>query len=303
MTENDSAVVDRLPSRRMKVDILDGLASSRVDAGRYEEGLATAERAYDLAVDVSPHERMHTSFTLMLVASLLGKWDRVVEVLDWHAAAAAAEPMVTCPNVRGGGPLGATILVRRGEIERAMEIVPLEEGAMERVTLFDRALIDRYAALVGEVDYARTLADSIDRQGDRPRYPDGLDAFVEALLILGRDDEAERFIPAMRELARTDVRLGAAADRTEAELLIKRGQPDQARILLDRAMKWFDEKALSFDAARTREVLASISPPAAARPLLEAAVETYVQLGARPYADAARASLVKVSGDTSPLSG
>jgi hypothetical protein len=238
---------------------------------------------------------MHTSFTLMWAAEALGEWDRAIEVLDWHARAAAAEPAVTCPNVRGGGPLGATLLVRRGAITRALELVPVEEGALVRNTFTDTSLIDRYAALTGSDEFARTLADRIVDAADRAKWPDGLDALIEALAVLGRDDEVESLLPALREQTPGDARLAPLADRFEAELMLKRGRPPaEVRPLLERALAWFDERSMTFEAARTRESLAQVADPAEARALLASAIETYVQLGARPYADAASAALANL---------
>jgi hypothetical protein len=295
MTENDLGIVDRLPTTRQKVDVLDGIAAARINDGRFVEGLEVAERAYAMAVDLSAHERMHTSFTLMWAAEALGKWDRAVEVLEWHASAAAAEPAVTCPNVRGGGPLGATLLVRRGAIDRALELVPVEESALKRNTFTDKALIDRYAALTGNHYFARVLADNILAQEDRLKWPDGLDALIEALAELGRDDQVEILLPALRDQAPGDARLAPLADRFEAELMLRHGRPStEIRPLLERALAWFDERAMPFEAARTRETLARIANPAEGRALLESAIETYVQLGARPYADAASATLANL---------
>lgn len=300
--ERQVELVDRLPTRREQANVLDDVASMRAEAGRYAEALENAERGFELTEQLSAHERMHNSFSLMQAADALGHWDRVVEVLEWHAQAAAAEGSVTCPNVRGGGPLGAAVLVRRGEMDRALALVPVDLKALARDTLFDRALVARYAALVGATEFANELTDSISAQDERLRFADGLEPFVEALVILGRDEQLEQFLPTLRRHAQVRPILEPIADRSEAELALKRGEHDRARELLQRALGRLEDMAVPFEAARTRELLAGLAPPEEARRMLDDALETYVQLGARPYADAARGRLDELRGDVS-LSG
>jgi tetratricopeptide (TPR) repeat protein len=279
-----------------------GISSVRADAGRFREALAAAEQAYELGADLSAHERMHASFQVMWTAQAAGEWDRVTEILPWHVDAAAAEPDVSCPNVRGGPPLGGTILAWRGEVERAVELAPVDETARWRDTMFDRSILARYAVLVGRNDLAADITDKMAIEPDRAYYPDGLEPFMEALVELGEDDRARQFVDEARRLSATTRMLGPIASRTEALLLLKQpGHRDRARELLEQALDWFEELAVPFEAARTREALADLVDEPRRTQLLAAALETYEQLGARPFAERVRTSLDRRNGkETQP---
>jgi class 3 adenylate cyclase/tetratricopeptide (TPR) repeat protein len=297
--ERQLELVDRLPSRRQKADVLSGVAEIRAEEGRYGEALASAEQAFEQAAELSPHERMHTSFTLMWAAGALGLWDRALEVLPWHAQAAAAEADVSCPMVRGGPALGAIILARRGDRARALELVPVDERALDRQTLFDRALVALYATEVGQLEFAGELADRIYAQEERAQWPDGLDAYVEALALLGRDEQVKALLPALRRMTKSSAIFEPVAARFEGELLIKGGEVDLARPLLERALERFEALSVPFEVARTRELLARLADPPAARQLLENALETYRRLGALPYVARVEAALAELPGNVS----
>jgi len=61
--------------------------------------------------------------------------------------------------------------------------------------------------------------------------------------------------------------------------------------LLEQALERFEALLVPFEAARTKEALARFAGPAEAKPLLEAALETYRRLGARPHAQRVAAEL------------
>ena len=115
-------LLDRLPSRRQQVDLLVSVAGARADAGKYASALEAAEDAFRRASDLSPHERMHAAWEIYRSAEPLGRWDRIEELLPWYAAAAANEGDITCAAVRAGPALGATVLVRRGRVDSAVEL-------------------------------------------------------------------------------------------------------------------------------------------------------------------------------------
>ena len=291
VNEREGELLERLPSRRERVDVLVAISSARSEAGRYREALEAAEQAFEQAAELSPHERMHASFYLMWAAQALGQWDRVLEVLPWHLEAAAAEPDVNCPNVRGGPPLGGTLLAWQGRVEEALQLVPVDESAADRDTMFDRALQARYAILVGRADLASTIADRMGADSDRDTYPEGLEAFLEALTQLGRWSEVEELLPAARTMSVALPVLAPTADRAEGMLLIERGQPAEARPLVEAALARFEELAIPFEVARTRELLATVAEASEREAILQPALETYERLGAKPFADRVRAIL------------
>jgi hypothetical protein len=234
---------------------------------------------------------MHPTFELLLAADALGEWDRLLDVAGWHITAAASEPEVTCTAVRGGPPLAATILVRRGETERAQELVPLDETALDRDTLTDTALIARYAAMVGRTDLAMAIADRIVVDPSRPAYPDGFAPLLETLILLDRYDDVAKMIPMARELKAADVTLGPFTDRAAAQLAIHEGRESDARGLLTGALAEFERLEMPYEVARTQELLASVSDAPEREELLTGALATYERLGARPGAENVRREL------------
>jgi class 3 adenylate cyclase/tetratricopeptide (TPR) repeat protein len=289
--ERQVALLDRLPSRRDRVDALVDIAATRADAGRYREALDAANQAFDLAAELSPHERMHASFHVMWVADALGEWDRVIEILPWHLEAAAAEADVSCPNVRGGPPLGGSVLVWRGELEQAMSRVPVDERATTRDSYFDRSLAARYASLVGRDDLATAIIDGMTSDPERINYTDGLEVFIETLERLGRHAEITHYLEAARRMADMSVLLAPVADRAEASLALEEGDRARARRLLEGAVRRFDELSVPFEAARTRELLAQAVDESERQPILRTALQTYKRLGARPFVERVEAAL------------
>jgi class 3 adenylate cyclase/tetratricopeptide (TPR) repeat protein len=292
--EREAALIDRLPSPRQQTDVLVSHATALGDSGQYRQSLAVAERAYRVAANASLHERMHASFALMSAAEALGEWDRVLEVLAWHVEAARAEASVSCPSVRGGPPLGATVMARRGHTSEALGLVPIDVTGLAQDTLTDRAVFARYAVAVGARPEAEAIVDEIISRSARTRYPDGMVEFLEAVVALERWDDLNRFLPFVEKLVPASALLGPVAKRIEALLMIREGATEKAQPLLAEAIRGFDALSVPFEAAQTRVLLARIAAPVEARASLEAAIETYVQLGARPYADAARATLGKL---------
>ena len=291
--ELDAQLLDRLPSRRQQVELVMTLAVSRAENGRLRDGLEAAERAFELGSAVSAHERMHVSCVLLQLCALLGEWDRALEVHSWHVRAAAEEEAVTCPLVRGGPAIGATILAWRGETETALSVCPPDLASTSRDTLLDRSVIARYAAVVGHGDLAETLADQLVADPGRVELPDGMTEFLDALLLLGRLEDVATFLTHSRRLVEADAILGPTSDHAEAVLSAAEGDRSHAAELLRRAVAGFEQLTVPFEAARSRELLASLESGAGRELLLREALATYERLKARPFAERVRAALGK----------
>ncbi|MEX2547726.1 MAG: adenylate/guanylate cyclase domain-containing protein [Chloroflexota bacterium] len=291
MTEREAGLLERLPSRRERVDVLVGMSAVRMDVGDFSGSLAAAEQAFQLADGLSLHERMHASFHVMWVAITMGDWDRALEIWPWHLDAAAREPDVNCPNVRGGPPLGAMLLGWRGELDRALELVPIGDAPPDRDTMFDRAILARYAILAGREEIAAAIVDSMASDPDRLTLPDGIEYYLETLADLNRFDALERMLPQVRRMAGPVVMLGPITDRAEATVALRRGDRDEACRLLEVALARFEELSVPFEVARTRELLAGLVDEQRSSELLRGALQTYDRLGAKPFADRVRTTL------------
>jgi DNA-binding CsgD family transcriptional regulator len=125
---------------------------------------------------------------------------------------------------------------------------------------------------------------------------------IEALLALGRTDEALAMLEPFARKARAKDRPWAlaAAFRCEGALAAAGGDIDGARAALDRAVEAHARVLQPFEAARTSMVRGAVERRAkqkrAARTFLEGALETFETLGAPLWADRARSELARVGG-------
>jgi tetratricopeptide (TPR) repeat protein len=287
-------LVDRLPTRRQKATALEALAETLREDGQFRKALEAAERALEFASEVSAHERMHASATAMETALVLGRWDRVTELLPWHAEAAAQDPEVACPQVRAGPYLGAIAHALRGETDRARELAKPEITSSTRTTYFARSVLADYAAVIGETGIATELVDDLIADPKHDEIAEGFDRYVDALVRLGRRADVERAIPVARQLVDALAILGPVADRADAWLALEDGRRAEARPLLERALQRFMELEAPFEAAWTRELLAESSDGQERIVLLGDAWAEYERLGAKPSVERVRARLDSV---------
>jgi len=89
--------------------------------------------------------------------------------------------------------------------------------------------------------------------------------------------------------------LPPACDRAEGLAHAQAGRPAEAVRALRRALARFERLSVPFEAARTREHLAALESPTAARPLLEVALSAYERLACAPRQHALRARLLALA--------
>ena len=147
----------------------------------------------------------------------------------------------------------------------------------------------------------RLLAAGVGEPGFVPFVPDE----IEALVALGRVDEAEALLDWFEERARALDRAFAlaAAARCRALVAAAHGDSEEALAHLDRALAEHARVARPFERARTLLVQGSIQRRAnrrrAARTTLEEALSEFERLGAALWAERARAELARIGGRTS----
>ncbi|HWD42397.1 MAG TPA: hypothetical protein VHM23_01515, partial [Actinomycetota bacterium] len=103
------------------------------------------------------------------------------------------------------------------------------------------------------------------------------------------------FLPLARARVPGNALLAPACDRAEGLLHAQGGRAAEAVWALRRAVAQFDRLDVPFEAAGTREHLAALEPPPAARPLLEAALATYGRLACTPRQQAVQARLLALT--------
>jgi len=114
---------------------------------------------------------------------------------------------------------------------------------------------------------------------------------IEALTALDRPDELAAFLPDARAYQDGFAMLPPACDRAEGDVAAAAGDPERARALWIEALNAFETLDVPYEAAATRERLASVSARDAAMAFLQDAFGTYERMGARPAAERVRRAL------------
>src|SRR5438132_8243798 len=126
LTRQELPLVDRVAASRDRALGLFWLGLRFMDLeGRYEEGLGLAQRSYELAKQLAPHDVLHATFELLYGNASLGRWERIDALHEEHLKGFKAETDMSCPYVRGGLMISAAVLAHRGELERAIETAAL----------------------------------------------------------------------------------------------------------------------------------------------------------------------------------
>jgi DNA-binding CsgD family transcriptional regulator len=125
---------------------------------------------------------------------------------------------------------------------------------------------------------------------------------IEALIALGRLEEAEAVLDTLTRQATEVDRASAlaAASRCRGLLVAARGDLDGALVSFEAALAQHERVSMPFEEARTLLALGATRRRARrkrpARAALDQALEVFDQLGARLWAEKARAELARISG-------
>ncbi len=230
-------------------------------AGEAAEMLPTVQRALVIARDLRPHDVNHSTMTTMSARYLTGGWAEIPALVEEHIAAFEAQEDSSCPFAMGGFPLGATVLARSGDPERARAILasmPVSDAPIGMV----EALQAMATLALGDASAARAMAQRVIDSGIRnfaeePRIE--LMVLLDALVELEDWDAIRSALPQVRDAAGYLALAGPAADRAEGLAAAAAGSTSEAVALLQRAIEGFDRLS-TFDAARTREMLAAVDP-------------------------------------------
>jgi hypothetical protein len=271
--------IDQAASRLDQSDILRRVAVHTVNiSAEFEEAAELARRCHALCAGTNPHQVMHATWPLLAALYHLGRWWELPAIVDEHVAELGRDPAVECQFVRDGPVIGATVLAHRGEVARARELAAVVGDPMtepETATAWQA----RFAVASGDPETGRLLAADKALEG-RMYGPQHALALLEALLALGDWPAVAELLPAARTNVAGNALLAPHCDRAEGLLHAEHGRRPEAVAALRRALARFEELAVPFEAARTRERLAVFEPPTTARRLREAARATYRRLGA-----------------------
>ncbi len=257
-------------------------------AGEAEAMIEPLARSLRMGREIRPHDVNHSTMTLAAALFLAGRWDEIPALIDEHLAAFAEQQDSSCPFAMSGFPLSAVVLAHRGDPERARSVLgqmPESEWPVGMV----EALSAMSALALGDAERARDEARRVLSTGVRNFSEEpAIELLVLADALVALEDWAglANFLPELRARSRLIALAAPVADRAEALALASAGSTGPAVALLERAVAAFDRLAV-FEAARTRERLAELDP-GRRRELLDAALATYVALGAIPHASRVR---------------
>jgi DNA-binding SARP family transcriptional activator len=289
--------LDRLAQARSRLEQADILRKAAVNtiniAGGFQEGMELARRCHELSTGTNPHQLMHATWPLLAALYHLGRWRELAPVVDEHVAAFEQDPAVECQFVRDGPVIGATVLVHLGEVDQARTLAAVVGDPMAEPETAS-AWQARFAVAAGDPELGRRI--SVDKFHEGRLYgPHHAFALLEALLALEDLPAVAEFLPAARANVPGNALLAPACDRAEGLLHAHAGRRRAAARALRAALGGFERLGVPFEAARTREHLASVAPAAAVRALLEAAGSTYERLGAAPDHQAVRSRLLALA--------
>ena len=247
-------------------------------------------RSLEVARALTPHERMHGTYTVMNATYHLGHWSELERAASEHLEELAKEPGIGCAYVRSGAPLAAFVLSHQGRFDRAAELAATFEPDPDKLGLAD-AWLARYHVARGEPFAGRELAEQImGRSVYAEENVFEIIAMLEALVALEDWDALVAFLPRARAFAGALVLVEPAGDRAEGLARIASGDRVGGEKLLRSALAGFERLGVVFEAALTKERLAAVASPAEASRLRHEALSTYEQLGAAPHANRARAA-------------
>jgi DNA-binding CsgD family transcriptional regulator len=241
---------------------------------------------------------------------LAGRWDeadRYAQEAIEMAVQADQEPQrLVALGVRGlvraarGDVQGA-----RADAETTLALAP-EHGVMLATIVGACGLgllelsLERYEAVHRLLDPigTRLAAGGVREPGSVRFVPDQ----IESLIALGRLEEAEHLLDALERQATEVDRASAlaAAGRCRGLLTAARGDPDGALGHLHSALAQHERVSMPFEEARTLLALGATRRRAKmkrpAREALERALGVFDELGARLWAERARAELARIGG-------
>src|SRR5438067_7852425 len=295
LTRQELPLVDRVAASRDRALGLFWLGLRFMDLeGQYEQGLGLAERSYQLAKQLAPHVVLHATFELLYGNASLGQWQLIDALHEEHLENFQKDKDMSCPYVRGGLLISATVLAHRGDLERARETAALVPMNWEKPAL-PEALHGFALLALGDAATARQDAERILAANRRLTYTEApLEAvlMLDALLALHDAEGLRAFLPTAKRIREAVAVLTPGIDRASGLLGLWKGDAAGSRPLLERALAEFDRIANPFEAARTREYLADALPADERAPVLDAALRQYEQLGATPYAERVRTANV-----------
>jgi hypothetical protein len=177
--------------------------------------------ALKLGRELRVHDLCHSTGMLINALYVAGRWDEIPGYLEEHLRAFKSdEAGTTCPYALGAFQMGAVVMARRGDVERARELSASMPESQAPIGMTE-GLQAMAANALGEHERARELARKVLDTGTRnfaEEPPVELVAMLDALVALEAWDELRDFLPEARRRSSELVLVGPAIERSEALL-------------------------------------------------------------------------------------
>jgi hypothetical protein len=223
----------------------------------FETGLQLARRCHALARDAVAHQRMHVTWPLLAALYHLGRWDEMVPIAEEHVAAYAQEPAAECQFARDGPLIAASALAHMGQLEQARSLAAIPgDPAADPDTASDWQAW--YLVASGDPAAARSIAGPKALEG-RSFGPQHAMVLVEALVALEDWSALDEILPNARAATAGNALLEPFCDRALGIMTAAYGDPRSARKHLVRAVSGFERFKVRYQAARTCQVMATLT--------------------------------------------
>jgi DNA-binding SARP family transcriptional activator/tetratricopeptide (TPR) repeat protein len=259
--------------------------------GEYLPSLPHAEHSLEIARGLTRHELMHGTYTVMNALYHLGQWEGLDALAREHAEALNQEQGIGCPYSRVGPVVAATALAHQGRLDQAAEFAATLTPNLDRPAL-PEALLARYLVARGDAEAGLELSERIlGRSIYAEENSFEVLAKLDALVALEDWSALTDFLPHARSFSEGLALIGPASDRAEGMVRAASGERDTAEDLFRRALSSFERMGVAFEAALTKEQLATVTSVDDAVRLRKEALAVYERLGAEPHAERMRAAL------------
>src|SRR5438874_6991614 len=250
LTRQELPLVDRVAASRDRALGLFWLGLRFMDLeGRYEEGLRLAERSYQLAKQLAPHDVLHATFELLYGNSSLGRWQLIDALHEEHLENFQKDRDMSCPYVRGGLLISAAVLAHRRDLEGARETAALVPMNWEKPAL-PEALHGFALLACGDAATARQDAERILATNRRLTYeesPFEVVLMVDALVALHDAEGLRAFLPIAERMPQAVAVLAPAADRAVGLMHLWEDDAARARLLLERSLAEYERLGIPFE--------------------------------------------------------
>jgi DNA-binding CsgD family transcriptional regulator len=285
------------------------LAHIRVWSGRLDEARSVLEHVHDEWGQRDERTAAQASWYLAIVEVRACRLERAQAHAERARELQTLYSREETEDPTNYFPL-ALVAAHRGDLDRARELAAAGRGLAER----QRALLGGLQATCGIVELwsgdataAVELFEAADRIATKAGWVDpGIrwwrDEHIEALLELGRLDDAVDVLAELESLATRLQRPWALAQVTRCRGLIAatRGDVDEAASLLEEAAERHEAAGDPLGHARALLALGVVRrrtrQKRVARDAIDRAVAAFSAIGAEGWADKARAELGRISG-------